>query len=312
MEMWNRMTRTALRWHSRWLDWQQGLTVPELEAGISSGLGLSVEDRPSDLPPFPPNALRDASALSRGVQGLADHPVIQEFRWDRQVGALQGGLAGGAQVVPLGTHCFTAALLKRWGWRRQAGPFDWLFTTLPMITHMIEDDFERFLDPAEYRPVPEPDRKAGVEVNRVNHAYYHRQFGVEHVFNHHDVHLPADYQHFVRAVERFRSLLASDEAKLFLAFRWHETGFEHELEGLHRALASRTRRFALHVVAVDALPSERVLPQLEHVVNAEGYGAWIFRSVSHWGPLAFSSKLDELCLHRAVQTMRETISAERA
>jgi hypothetical protein len=305
--MLKRLAAANARLRSRWMDLRHGMTVPELQAAIAAGLGLPPELQHLPGTGFPADALRNAAALSRAVGGLVTNPAAQEHLWDLQVGRSEGGLGDGPLVVALGTHCFTAALLKRWGWRREAGPFDWLFSTIPMVTHIIEDDFARFLDPSEYQPVPVEQRRAGPDANRVHHAFYRQHFGVEHVFNHHDVHLPEVYQHFVRAVDRFRATLAEDRPKLFIAFHWHYGGFEQEAQLLHAALAARTRRFALHVIAVAEPRPEAWLPQMHAVSAAAGAGTWLFNPVSRWQPLAFPSKLDELCLNHAIQQMRRDL-----
>jgi hypothetical protein len=305
--MLKRLAAAGARWRNRWMDLRHGLTVPELQGAVAAGLGLPEDLRHPPGAGFPADALRNAAALRLGVGALVTSPEAQDHLWDLQVGRSEGGLGDGPLVVPLGTHCFTAALLRRWGWRREAGPFDWLFSTIPMVTHVIEDDFARFLDPAEYQPVPVEHRRAGPDANRVHHAFYRQRFGVEHVFNHHDVHLPDVHQHFVRAVDRFRATLAADRPKLFIAFQWHYAGFEQEAQLLHTALAARTRRFALHVIAVVEPRPDAVLPQLLPVSAGEGAGAWIFHPVSRWQPLAFPSKLDELCLHHAMQLMRRGV-----
>jgi hypothetical protein len=200
--------------------------------------------------------------------------------------------APGCTVISLGTHCFTSALLRRWGLRAWSGPFDWLFSSAAMVAHCIEDDFRLLLDPSQYEPVPIAERAAGPTANRVQHRYYRDVLGVEHVFNHHDVHLPEDHAHFVRAVERFRAALASDGPKLFVMHRWHVSTSLDQLEPLRQVLAGRSRNYRLVVVSVrESL--RPAWPQATVEAVHSDLVAYTFDPVSRWAPLEFPDTIDE-------------------
>ena len=61
----------------------------------------------------------------------------------------------------LGTHCFSSSFLRRLGVREWSGPFDWTFSSLPMVAHCVADDFKTFLDRSHYEPVPVDQRPNG-------------------------------------------------------------------------------------------------------------------------------------------------------
>ena len=203
------------------------------------------------------------------------------------------------EIVSLGTHCFTSGLLRKWGLRSQSGPFDWLFSSAAMVAHCLDDDFATFLDPSCYVPVPVEQRKAGASANRVNHAYYLKHFGVEHVFNHHDIHLPEDYEHFQRAVQRFRIGLASSNFRVYVLTRWHNDSFLQELEFVRRALARRTTNYRLLAYSVRETESP-LTPHLTPVLDAPDAVGYIFDPVSRWEPLQFPDLLDEHCLVHSI------------
>jgi len=202
--------------------------------------------------------------------------------------------------VAIGTHCFSASLLRRWGLRRWSGPFDWVFSSVPMVTHCIEDDFRDFLDRSLYAPVPIEQRRDGPTVNRVQHALFKQRFGVEYVFNHHDAHLDADHAYFTRCIERFRSCLKSDEPKVFVLTRTQGEGPAHDLIALRDALAQRCERFTLFAIDVPHRSAPRPLPGLEVTIEEPSLHACTLLPASHWEPLRFEDPIDEHAILRHI------------
>jgi hypothetical protein len=95
--------------------------------------------------------------------------------------------------ISVGPDCYVATLLIKLGLRREAYPFDSLFSSLPMIEHCLDDDFRTFLDPKHHR-----------QVGRLTseHLYYLEHYGISSVFQHHP--MPEKLDHFVRATQRLR------------------------------------------------------------------------------------------------------------
>lgn len=50
------------------------------------------------------------------------------------------------KFVSLGWFCGTAASMSKYGLRSSAGPVDWCFTELEELIHLIDTDFEHFLE----------------------------------------------------------------------------------------------------------------------------------------------------------------------
>ncbi len=211
-------------------------------------------------------------------------------------------------VISLGTHCFTSAMLRRWGLRDWSGPFDWLFSSAAMVAHCIEDDFQLLLDPAQFEPVPLRERAAGPTANRVQHRYYQEVFGVDHVFNHHDVHLPDDYGHFVRAVDRFRQALTSERPKLFVMHRWHHGTALEQLEPLREVLAERCRNYRLMVISVRE-SIRPAWPQTAIAAEHPDMVAYTFDPVSRWQPLSFPALIDEQFLMHLIRHQSQALAA---
>ncbi|HEV7326101.1 MAG TPA: DUF1796 family putative cysteine peptidase, partial [Bosea sp. (in: a-proteobacteria)] len=113
-------------------------------------------------------------------------------------------------VVPLGTNCLTAAVLKSNGLKRYSTPFDWLFSSPGAVLHCLRDDFSTFLDASHYRSIPRPEGERGAE-----HLWFVENFNVTQMFAHRDPTEPVHYAYFERCVQRFRDVCASEDGKIF-------------------------------------------------------------------------------------------------
>ena len=232
-------------------------------------------------------------------------------RFERQFARDQLGMTASAkfsehptieEIVSFGTHCYTSELLKSFDLKRYSAPFDWLFSSSPMIAHCIGDNFETLLNPKYYEPVAVENRRDGPDVNLVDHAYYRDQFNVKFVFNHHDVQLENDYQYLVRCVQRVRACLASTRGKLFLMCSEERANTEQEFLELSEVIRQNTENGVLFVFAI-ADGSNEVLPSV-HQINQHGQNI-LFRlqAVSKWKPLEFEEIIDDLAIIRTVKRL---------
>jgi len=145
-------------------------------------------------------------------------------------------------VLSLGSSCFPAAYLRDRQLRCYAGPFDWIFSSPRVVSSCLQDDFESFLDTAQYRDCG--------QAGRAGHELFSKLLGKATIFNHHDPRVPEHHDYFCRAVDRFRKVLqtpADGAAKVFLLCSL-EVGFhldEAELLELFHELCLRTSSFAL-------------------------------------------------------------------
>ena len=151
--------------------------------------------------------------------------------WHRERAAQQDPVKS---VASIGTHCLTSFTLKKIGLKKKSGPFDWVFSSIPMVTHCIEDDFTTFLDKRHFQPVP-ANARSSEDVNLCDHAFYRDRFGVAHVFNHYDISVGHVYDYYVRCVDRFRTALRSNHRNLLIGVA-PETVVDDEFSKLCDAL----------------------------------------------------------------------------
>lgn len=112
-------------------------------------------------------------------------------------------------IISIGSHCITSSVLKKNGLKRWSGPFDWIFSNIPMIAHCISDEFATFLDKSHHIKVDDKDR-IFTQHRKCNHAFYKENYGINYVFNHHDMTEIDNYNYFSRCVDRFLNALRND------------------------------------------------------------------------------------------------------
>lgn len=194
-------------------------------------------------------------------------------------------------VVSLGSHCYTAGLLERFGLRHSSWPFDWIFSSPSMVAHCLKDRFETFLDKSYYDPVPATERGPHGE-GHCEHIFYKRKFGIRHIFNHHDPLIDAEYEMYVRRTQRLLSLLESDVRKLLLLVvrRFNKS----EYEAVSAALVETGKNYELIYVSVEAPDPGRLTAEAE-IKKPNPTDTLISLSpVSTLGGLAFTDWTDEL------------------
>ncbi len=208
-------------------------------------------------------------------------------------------------VCSLGSTCYPAWLLQRMGLRRWSGPFDWLFGSVELVEHCLEDDFEAFLD---------ADQIDALSDGRSTHRRYQGGITLGPVFNHRDATLPEHQAYHARCVARFRALLRSPEGKCFVMLlpghpSWPDSRLLEDFHRVGRALAGRTENFRLLMVSHDA--SEGGLAAGLREVEARPDGALLrFRSASAMqGGLSFRQEWDNLALKRLLWSNEYDLAA---
>jgi hypothetical protein len=147
-------------------------------------------------------------------------------------------------LAPLGCFCLPALLFQNYGLRRYSLPFDWIFSSPQMVRECLSNDFAEFLDRRHYRSVTGDKRtEPGAD-----HVLYRERFGVPGLFAHRDPTREDDYLYFVRCVTRFRQLLGSEDAKLFLFIVRPEHDMAAEFPLLIEALGRLTTNFVLQCI----------------------------------------------------------------
>lgn len=215
----------------------------------------------------------------------------------------------GAHFLSLGTHCYTSALLSRLGLKRFSAPFDWLFSSLDMVAHCLEDDFRIFLDRQYFRPVPVDQRRDGPEYNLCEHEYYLQNFGVHFVFNHTDPNTEEGYAYLGRCVDRLRAVLASVDRKVFVCVASRGQYSAASLKRVIDALVARTEKYELLCVLVDESDANALLPLMNPIENPFGVHLYAHRPVSRLGGTQFDDPVDELPIARLLRRYRESDAA---
>ena len=207
------------------------------------------------------------------------------------------------RAVSLGTSCYPAWLLQELGLRHAAYPFDWIFATPAMVLHMLEDGFRHFLDPASMQASARSDRDAAGTSKVCAHLYYRERFGVEWVFNHHDLSIPAVAASYRRRVDRFVAAMRDDHKTLLLMVN---TGGDTTQAGFERLCA-----------AIDAYGSDNTLLQIDVVRTGDvldsGFGhamacgrhrRRLFRSTSEIDGVRFRNPIDDLVMQACMMQYR--------
>lgn len=127
-------------------------------------------------------------------------------------------------VISIGPYCENADILKKYNLRHKAYPFDYIFSSLEMVEHCINDEFKIFLDKKYYTN--------GTNNNSNRHIFYckfldtdillkhHIAYGYNkkykvstgNLFNHHNLLLNNEhYNAFKRRCERFLNVINKNE-----------------------------------------------------------------------------------------------------
>lgn len=122
-----------------------------------------------------------------------------------------------AVVVSLGQNCSTAWTIKAVGAKQASYPFDWLAVSPALLEHVLDDGFRSFLDRRRMIPL----------LTDGGHRDYHRS-----LFGHRDPRsFDRHHAYYVRCVERFNALLATDEPILFVTTVVNEQAKRRRLAG---------------------------------------------------------------------------------
>jgi len=195
-------------------------------------------------------------------------------------------------VIALGTHCYTASLLKSAGVKTSSYPFDWIFASPDMVAHCLDDDFAAFLDKRYYEYVPVERRRDGPTVNLCDHALYRDRYGVAFVFNHRNPLSETDYEYVTRCVERFRAAVRGGPTLLLLVTH-HSPEWERGFERVSRAVRSYAPSARLAYVVVDDERHAGV-PAVDTFPERDGHTLLSLASGSRWRSLFFENPLDDI------------------
>lgn len=225
------------------------------------GLGMALKV----LPPDTPAQAEARSFLVDELRPVADRIAAHDL-----------------SLISIGSRCTTCGALDAVGLRDKAYPFDWLYSSLPMVEHCLRDDFTEFLNPDQYEPVP-VEARAKPSIHCTQHRLYRDSFGVEHVFNHHE--MPEALEHFERAVTRFRQ---APNPHLIHISRHSGPQIIAQVEAVARLTDAQ-------VLAICIAPAEPgISPGLIEAASGDGYMVYEMTTEAPLAALGFATAEDEL------------------
>jgi hypothetical protein len=210
-----------------------------------------------------------------------------------------------SHIVSLGTHCLTANILKSSGLKRFSMPFDWLFTSPDVVIHCLQTDFSIFLDKRYFRSLTAARKTPSPAAE---HDFYLHKFNVQDFFAHHDPLREHDFQYFTRCVERFRRVLKTDDAKLFVMISRPVHSIQASFDRLVDELRRVTNNFGLVSVQLLAPSGQPGVCGVRVNINDGDNKLYAFQPSSEEDNKAvFTDKLDELIILRLIGQYRTAL-----
>ena len=204
------------------------------------------------------------------------------------------------RAASLGTSCYSAWLLQKLGLRRVAFPFDWIFSTPDMVSHILEDRFLSFLDPAHIRPSLRTERDVAGTSRVCRHSLYHESFGVDWVFNHHDLSIPEIAAAYRRRVDRFVLALADDRKTLLLMINAGAGTTQGSFERLCAAVDAYGRDNT--ILQIDVVATGDVLDfGMGQAIACGRHRRRLFRSTSEIDGVRFCNPIDDLVMEACIR-----------
>ena len=123
------------------------------------------------------------------------------------------------EFISIGPCCFTAEYIKNNGLRNHSYPFDYIFSSIEMVNHCINDKFKMFLDLTYISDCNHSFYDEKIKTNLLERHSYHI-LGVYKnpvTFPHHNLHIESIYNSMQRKCNRFLELLNSNK-KIFLVY----------------------------------------------------------------------------------------------
>jgi hypothetical protein len=196
-------------------------------------------------------------------------------------------------IISLGSHCYASTVFKRLGLKTYSGPFDWMFSTVPMVQACIESNFQQFLDQQYYKPIVSGTR------TEYKHTFYQTHWMAN--FTHYDPLSDSGYAYLERCVNRFRRVLSSDATKLFLfvaPIHAHERPrYVGEFEALTAAITARSQNSTVIGVTVATVDGE---PEMVEAARISSSRLFHRSAASSLTGTTFDSESDDVRFDRFV------------
>ena len=146
------------------------------------------------------------------------------------------------EFISIGPYCACADILKGLGLRKNAYPFDYIFSSLEMVKHCIDDKFKIFLDKSYHKYSSNTSTQHSfystfidTEIIRKHHIAFNlsdiaNNLKKREVFLHHNLFNDKIYESFVRRCNRLLNLIDNKNKVVFVYYNCYTTDFDDILD----------------------------------------------------------------------------------
>jgi Putative papain-like cysteine peptidase (DUF1796) len=247
------------------------------------------------------NSEGDPKTILRTINSFVDSDEARNNFFTRDALKFLNLTPNFEDVISLGDHCLTSYLLKIYSLKSWSSPFDWLFSSPNLIADCLNDDFKTFLDTANYESANNRDDDS--TDGRTIHLYYREKFGISHIFNHHDLTQPEQYDYFRRCVDRFRLNAKSHSKKLYLCLYDENAYSIGDITSLAYALSkySKNYTFAAIEICKKNKSTDKIYTSDEKITpERDGFYHYRYLTQNKAGPLRLTNIEEELGIFRAI------------
>lgn len=177
--------------------------------------------------------------------------------------------------ISIGPTCYTSCLLKEYGYRFEAYPLDWVFSSLEAVEHCIRDEFREFLNVenlydvsgssarhAVYNPMINTANLWGHYLEHEGDAGANRGEAQWKFFNHHDLRDEATLESFRRRCARFMDALRGEE-DVYLVYLNRNTNDCEAVVDFTRRMRFRDGVFVIGIMEDSRAPPEAEILHVE-------------------------------------------------
>lgn len=149
------------------------------------------------------------------------------------------------EFISIGPYCESADIIKSFDLRKNAYPFDYIFSSLEMIKHCIDDRFTIFLDKTYHTPGVEYSTQHSfysnyidTEILRNHHIFYNlpniaNNMTQREIFLHHNLFNNDIYSAFIRRCNRLLNLIDNNNEIVFVYYNRYTNDFNDILDFYH-------------------------------------------------------------------------------
>jgi hypothetical protein len=146
------------------------------------------------------------------------------------------------EFISVGPYCSCADILKETGLRKIAYPFDYIFSSLEMVKHCINDKFNILLDKRYYKYCSESSTQhlfyskfIDTEILKKHHIAHHlpdiaNDLTNREIFLHHNLFDNDIYLAFVRRCNRLLNLIDNDNKIVLVYYNCYTNDFNDILD----------------------------------------------------------------------------------